>query len=255
MELTNTLKKGIILDTFNILSVTAALILSLFVYAMHDYFNLFGVKHAIVFTILIFYGLAATGYYFLCFKESNSYKMPTVGTRIISLVFYTSIGIAVFFAYKIYINSPLDYIIAFFAGCILGALIKDVTAFAVYANKSDDRVFDLLDITANLPVLSISYFLYQFKSGVIDDFYFGGLVFVIFLVNAFYISARTKILDKWDVLGLTFLLSCIFSVMNVAIFYCINGVIYSIYFNLELALVLMAIYLYLSNILIRKIVD
>jgi hypothetical protein len=160
-----------------------------------------------------------------------------------------------FFAYKIYITSPLDYIIAFFAGCILGALIKDVTAFAVYANKSNNRVFDLLDITANLPVLSISYFLYQFKSGVIGDFYFWGILFVIFLVNAFYISTRTKILDKGDVLGLTFFLSCISSVINVAIFYCVNGVIYSIYFNLELALVLMAIYLYISNTVIRKMLD
>jgi hypothetical protein len=97
MELTNTLKKGIILDTFNILSATAALVLSLIVYAMHDYFNLFGVKHAVVFTILIFYGLAATGYYMFYFKNRYEYKLPTVATRLVSLVFYTSIGVAVFF--------------------------------------------------------------------------------------------------------------------------------------------------------------
>jgi hypothetical protein len=255
MESVKTLNKGLALDTFKVLSATAALSLSLIVYAMHDYFNLFGTAHAIVFTVLVFYGLAATGYYMLCFKHAGEYELPTVATRLVSLVFYTSIGFAVFFAYKIYINSPLDYVIAFFAGCIIGGFIKDITSFVVYANQDLEKTFKLLDLTSNLSVLSIPYFFYQLKSGVIEDAYFWGILSVIVLVNAVYVSARMYFLEKWDMLGSTFSLSCLISLINTAMFFCVNGVIYSIYFNLELALILMSIYLYISNIVIRNMFD
>jgi hypothetical protein len=252
MELTNTLKKGIILDTFNILSATAALVLSLIVYAMHDYFNLFGVKHAIVFTILIFYGLAATGYYFLCFKESNSYKMPTVGTRIISLLFYTSIGIAVFFAYKIYINSPLDYIIAFFAGCILGALIKDVTAFAVYANKSDDRTFDLLDITFNLMLLSLAYLNYNYKIDNVELSLIGTSLVVTCIIHTCYLAVKSNMSGKSQKIDEFFIILA--SIANSIFFPIINFIFLSMYKNLEISMIVMAVYLYLSNGFMNKII-
>jgi hypothetical protein len=250
MELTNTLKKGIILDTFNILSATAALVLSLIVFAMYDYFNLFEQKYAIIFTMLVFYSLASSGYYVLCFKESDSYKMPTVGTRLISLLFYTSIGIAVFFAYKIYINSPLDYIIAFFGGCILGALIKDVTAFAVYANKSDDRAFDLLDITSNLMLLSLAYFNYNYEIGnVVELSLIGTIAFILhtcYLLVKSNISRRSQNIDGFFII--------LASIANSIFFPIVNFIFLSMYQNLEISMIVMAVYLYLSNGFINKMI-
>jgi hypothetical protein len=252
MELTSTLKKGIILDTFNILSATAALVLSLIVFAMHDYFNVFEQKHSIIFTVLVFYSLASSGYYFLCFKESDSYKMPTVGTRLISLVFYTSIGIAVFFAYEMYINSPLDYIIAFFGVCILGALIKDVTVFAVYANKSDDRRFDLLDITSNLMLLSLAYLNYSYKIDNVELSLIGTSIVVTCIIHTCYLAVKSNKSGKSQDIDEFFIILA--SIANSIFFPIINFIFLSMYQNLEISMIVMAVYLYLSNGLMNKII-
>ena len=192
MESVKTLNKGLALDTFKVLSATAALSLSLIVYAMHDYFNLFGAAHAIVFTVLVFYGLAAAGYYMLCLKNADKYELPTVATRVVSLIFYTSVGVAVFFAYKIYINSALDYAIAFFAGCIAGGIIKDVTSFAVSVNNNEKRCLSMLLIPLNLFFVLNIYVGIQYNEGVLTQKFIWAMYVPSVVLYALYYSIKKR---------------------------------------------------------------
>ncbi len=256
MENTKVLNKGLFKEAFNVISANVALNLSLIIYAMHDYFNFFGTTEALFFTIFIFYGLAATGYYVLCMKNSDAYELPTTATKLVSLIFYASIASAVFFAFKIYVHEPMQYFMAFLACSIIGSFIKDVTVFSVYLHEKSNKTFDLLDITSWLSIMCLLYLLHEYILSNISLSILVVVTIAVFVVNVIYQQIKGIFLGFYCLRGAATVGIFSFTIlefMNIFIFIVISRGLFLMELDFELVLLPMSLYLYLTNKLVFKL--